>query len=117
MEMDLVLEYNQYSFFPNLGTNGTPPTLPFGDYFVTSPGWPTNGSSALYQLDTNGFNQIGGGHYGFNVFDAPDFSDSFVQNITNGKWSIFVTNAAVTDVYYFNVTVNIDSNSLREEFD
>jgi uncharacterized repeat protein (TIGR03803 family) len=112
MEMDLLLYDNTYSFFPNLGTNTASPAVPFGDYFVVSPGWPTNGANALYHYDTNGFNQVGGGSYGFADFDAPDFNDSFIKNITNGQWSIFVTNSAVTNVYHFTVTANIGSNSI-----
>jgi uncharacterized repeat protein (TIGR03803 family) len=112
MEMDLILDNNTYSFYPNLGTNTAAPAVPFGDYFVASPGWPTNGASALYQYDATGFNQVGGGSYGFNDFDAPDFNDSLIQNITNGQWSIFVTNSVVTNVYQFAVTANITSNSI-----
>ena len=112
MEMDLVLANNTYSFFPNLSTNTASPAVPFGDYFVASPGWPTNGASALYHYDATGFNQVGGSSYGFSDFDAPDFNDSFIQNITNGPWSIFVTNSAVTNVYQFTVTANITSNSI-----
>lgn len=112
MEMDLVLSDNTYSFSPNLGTNATAPAVPFGDYFVASPGWPTNGASGLFHCDATGFNQTGGGNYGFADFDAPAFNDSFVQNITNGQWSIFVTNSVVTNVYHFTVTANIGSNSM-----
>ena len=124
MEMDLVLDnYSHYFygnnnyfyyFFPNLSTNTAPPAVPFGTYYVTSPGWPTNGASALYRYDASGFNEIGGGDDAFGVFDAPDFNDSFIQNITNGQWSIFVTNAITTNVYYFSVTANIDSNSMPQ---
>ncbi|HKW27824.1 MAG TPA: kelch repeat-containing protein [Verrucomicrobiae bacterium] len=112
MEMDLVLDDNTYSFYPNLGTNTAAPAVPFGDYFVASPGWPTNGASALFHCDATGFNQVGSGNYGFADFDAPAFNDSFIQNITNGQWSIFVTNSVVTNVYHFSVTANISSNSM-----
>jgi hypothetical protein len=112
MEMDLILFDNTYSFSPNLGTNAAAPAVPFGNYLVVSPGWPTNGANALYHYDANGFNQVGGGSYGFANFDASDFNDSFIKNITNGQWSIFVTNSAVTNVYYFTVTANIGSNSI-----
>ena len=112
MEMDLVLQDNTYSFYPYLVTNSTSPAVPAGNYYVTSPGWPTNGAGALYLCDTNGFNQVGGGNTGFAVFDAPDFNSSFIKNITNGQWSIFVTNSAVTNVYHFTVTASIVSNSI-----
>ncbi|MGO8764104.1 MAG: hypothetical protein ACLQSR_03095, partial [Limisphaerales bacterium] len=122
MEMDLVLgnyatdfygnNNYYYAFFPNLTTNSASPAVPFGDYFVASPGWPTNGAAALYQYDTNGFNQVGGGNFAFGVYDAPDYNDSFIQNITNGQWTISVTNTVETNVYYFTVTANITSNSI-----
>ena len=101
-----------YYFFPILTTNNTPPLVPYGDYLVTSPGQPTNGANAWYHFDTNGFNQVGGGAGGFNNYDAPDFNDSFIQSLTNGNWTISVTNASVTNNYYFHVTANISSNSL-----
>jgi hypothetical protein len=80
LEMDLV-RYNYgdnyyYYFFPYLNTNTTPPNVTFGDYYVTPPGFPTNGATALYHFDTNGFNQVGGGAQGFSLFDAPDFNSS-----------------------------------------
>jgi RHS repeat-associated protein len=116
LEMDLV-RYNYgdnyyYYFFPYLNTNTTPPNVTFGDYYVTPPGFPTNGATALYHFDTNGFNQVGGGAQGFSLFDAPDFNSSFIKSLTNGQWSIFVTNSMTTNVYYFTVTANLDSNSL-----
>ena len=116
MEMDLVNENNSYTFYPILTTNSASPAVPSGDYFVASPGWPTNGAGSLFQCDTNGFNQVpgAGGNYGFNVFDAPDFNSSFIQNITNGMWSVFVTNTVTTNVYHFTVTASIVSNSIPQ---
>ena len=115
MEMDLVNQNNFYTFYPILTTNSAAPAVPFGDYFVASPGWPTNGAGVLFQCDATGLNQIpGGGSYGFNVFDAPDFNSSFIQNITNGIWSIFVTNTVTTNVYHFTVTAGIVSNSMPQ---
>jgi len=115
MEMDLVNENNFYTFYPILTTNSAAPAVPFGDYFVASPGWPTNGVGSLFQCDTNGFNQVpGGGNYGFNVFDAPDFNSSFIKNITNGIWSIFVTNTITTNIYHFAVTAGLVSNSMPQ---
>ena len=45
LEMN-VIRYHQYGyyFFPNLNTNSAAPSVPFGDYFVASFGYPTNGS-------------------------------------------------------------------------
>jgi hypothetical protein len=107
LEMN-VIRYDQYGYYfaPNLGTNSAAPSVPFGDYYITSPGYPTNGSSAFYHYDTNGFNQIGGGPYGYGDFDG------MIQELTNSTWSISVTNSVTTNVYYFNVTPHIVSNDL-----
>jgi uncharacterized repeat protein (TIGR03803 family) len=101
-----------YQFGCTLSTNSTSPNVSFGDYFVVSPGWPTNAnaSATLFHFDATGFNQVSGNGNSFSQFNAPDFNDSFIQNITNGQWSIFVTNAVTTNVYYFTVTANIASN-------
>ncbi len=119
MELDLTRGNYQgdqyYQFGSNLQTNSTLPNVSFGDYFVVSPGWPSNAnaSATLFQYDTNGFNQVNSsGSGGFSEFDAPDFSDSFIQNITNGQWTIYVTNTVTTNVYHFTVTANINSNSI-----
>ncbi len=107
--------YQYYQFGCSMNTNGTSPDISYGDYFVVSPGWPTNASASatLFHFDATGFNQISSSGSGdFSQFDAPNFSDSFIQNITNGKWSIFVTNAVTTNVYYFSVTAHISSNAI-----
>ena len=99
MEVDLnrgnYQGYQYYFFGCQLFTNNTPPNVSFGDYFVVSPGWPTNAnaSATLFHFDTNGLSQVSSTcSGGFSLFDAPDFSDSFIQNVTNGQWTIFVTN-------------------------
>src|ERR1700744_580747 len=104
LEMNVIRYDYGYYFSPNLGTNTTGSVVPFGDYVVTSPGVPTNGSSAFYHFDTNGFNFTGGGSYGYGNFD------DMMQQLTNGAWSIYVTNSAVTNIYYFHVAANISSN-------
>ena len=117
MQMQLVhysyQGYYYYYFFPNLSTNTTPPNIPYGDYFVAPPGFPTNGATAQYHFDTNGFNLVAGGAEGFNYFDAPDFASSFIKSLTVGQWSIFATNTT-TNTYHFTVTSHIDSNSLPQ---
>ena len=107
MEMD-VIRYNQngWYFYANLMTNNTAPNVPFGTYYVASYDYPTNGSSSLYQFTTNGFNSIGGGSWGYGDFN------SMVYELTNGNWSIFVTNTVVTNVYHFSVMLNLVSNGL-----
>jgi len=118
MEVDLARGNYQgsqsYQFSCTLSTNSTAPNVSFGDYFVVSPGWPTNAnaSATLFQYDTNGFNPVSGNGNSFNLFDSTNFTDSFIQNITNGQWTIFVTNTVTTNVYHFAVTANITSNSI-----
>lgn len=104
LEMDVV-RYHQYGyyFFPNLMTNGVN-DVPYGNYFVTSYGYLTNGSSAFYHFDTNGLNEQYGGSYGYGDFD------SMKHELTNGTWFIYVTNTVTTNVYHFTVTANISSN-------
>ena len=104
-----------YSFYCGLNTNITLPNVSFGNYFVVSPGWPTNAnaSASLFQYDTSGFNQVSSaGSSGFGLFDSTNFSDSFIQNITNGQWTIFVTNTVTTNTYHFTVTANLGSNAI-----
>ena len=107
LEMD-VIRYAQsaYYFSPYLNTNDSPPSVPFGDYFVASADMPTNGASALYHYDTNGFNQTGGGPWGYGDFD------SMMHELTNGPWSIFITNSVETNAYFFSVQANLSSNDL-----
>ncbi len=104
LEMN-VIRYHQfgYYFFPNLMTNGVN-DLPYGDYNITSYGIPTNGASAFYHFDTNGFNQLSGGPFGYGDFDG------MMHELTNGTWFIYVTNTVTTNVYHFKVTANISSN-------
>ena len=107
LEMN-VIRYHQYGYYfsPYLNTNNVSPSVPFGDYYITSFGYPTNGSSALYHFDTNGFNQSGGGSWGYGDFDG------MIHELTNGNWSIFVTNSVTTNTYHFTVTANLSSNAL-----
>jgi len=107
LEMNVIrYDLNGWYFSPNLMTNTAAPSVPFGIYNVTSYDYPTNGTSALYQFSTNGFNQIGGGSYGYGDFD------SMAHELTNGVWFIYVTNAVVTNVYQFTVGLNLTSNGL-----
>lgn len=103
-----VIRYHQYGyyFYSYLNTNNTGASALFGDYFIASYGYPTNGSSTLYRFDANGFNQISGGSSGYGDFDG------MRHELTNGLWSLSVTNATSTNVYRFKVTVNISSNDL-----
>ena len=77
-----------------LSTNATPPAAPLGYYTISSP----NGSHLRYQLDSSGLTYITGGGTGTSDFNG------FMNALTNGQWSIQVTNASSTNTYYFNVT-------------
>src|SRR5487761_2485529 len=92
LEMN-VFRYNQngYYFYAVLTTNTALPDVPFGDYYLASPDAPTNGASAYYHFTTNGFNQFGGVTWAYGDFD------SMKHELTNGTWSISVTNAATTN--------------------
>ena len=107
LEMN-VIRYHQYGWYfsPYLNTNTTGSSVPFGDYYVTSYGFSTNGVSALYHFDATGFNKTGGFPYGYGDFDG------MMHELTNGLWSIFVTNTVTTNVYHFAVTTTIVSNTL-----
>ena len=107
LEMNVIrYDQNGYDFYPYLNTNAAPPSVPFGNYYITSLDAPTNGASAFYQYTTNGFNQSGGITWGYGDFN------SMLHELTNGNWAIFVTNSVTTNVYYFTVTANISSNDL-----
>ena len=95
-----------YYFYPLLNANTNPPDFPDGHYLIASPQVPTGGSQLQYQATNNTLNYLtgGGNYYG-------DF-DSFLSGITNGQWSIWVTNSTSTNHYQFTVTVTgVTSNS------
>lgn len=76
-------------------TNSTPPLAPLGGYVMSSP---TNAWHTEYQLTGTSFsNPVNIGHY------YPDFN-SFIQQLTNGNWTIVFTNATTTNVYAFTVS-------------
>jgi len=98
---------NLYGFWPWLNTNLTGAPAPFGSYLINSPDWPAAGTFLQYQYDTNGFNLATGGGGLFFGFD------DVVHELTNGAWSITVTNSTSTNIYHFAVTItNLGSNSL-----
>ena len=80
-----------------LSTNSIPPDAPLGYYVMSSP---TNAWHTEYQLTSTNFTTLLNlGHY------YPDF-DSFIQQVTNGNWTIVVTNATSTNVYAFTVSAS-----------
>jgi len=105
LTVDIHLNHDHYGyyFFPYLSTNTTPPNFPAGDYQIASPQIPTNGSDLFYHATSNTFDFGINGNYGGGSYYS-DFG-SFLNGITNGLWSIWVTNATSTNHYKFRVTV------------
>jgi hypothetical protein len=103
-EMD-VIRFSQYGYYfgPNVTTNGTQ-DLPYGTYYFTSFGWPTNGTAVLFQFDATGFNEISATPYGFG--DYP----SMAYQLTNGLWTVYATNSVTTNIYHFAVKLNTSGN-------
>jgi hypothetical protein len=107
LEMDVVRANPYgYSFGPNLMTNAATSNSPYGDYQITSYGFPTNGAVAIYHFDTNGLAWLGSRYWGYNDYDT------LIHDLTYGPWSITLTNATLTNAYHFNVTVNMISNEV-----
>src|SRR5208282_509636 len=99
-----------YYFYPFLSANATLPNFPTGIYQIASPQLPANGSRLIYQA-TNGTisecynNDCGGANY-YSTFD------SVLYGITNGQWSITVTNVTSTNLFFFSVAVTgVTSNT------
>ncbi len=91
-----------------LSTNNVPPAPPLGDYLIQSPHYPTNGTHLRYSHTPGSFIFLGGGDSGAENFD------SFINSLTNGPWSIQVTNATSTNTYTFNVTTpGLSSNVIN----
>jgi hypothetical protein len=108
LTVDIHLYHDTYGyyFYPWLNANTTPPDFPTGNYMIASPQIPSGGSQLQYQATNNILTFTGGGgnYYG-------DFN-SFLYGITNGQWSIWVTNSTSTNQYKFTVTVTgVTSNS------
>ncbi len=95
-----------YYFYPWLNANANPPDFPTGNYMIASPQIPSNGSQLQYLATNNTLTFLGGGGNYYSDFN------SFLYAITNGQWSIWVTNTTSTIQYNFTVTVTgVTSNS------
>ena len=98
---------NGFVFFTPLVTNSTLPAATLGNYLIRSPHQPTNGSWRLLELTAAGFNTIGGSESGAGSFT------NMMDQITNGVWTLTVTNATSTNDYQFRVAAGaINSNLL-----
>jgi hypothetical protein len=96
-----------YVFYTPLVTNSIAPAAPLGSYFISSPQWPTNGSTRGFQLTASGLSDINGAD---TEFGYPNMG-SILQQITNGNWTILFTNATTTNHYTFTVSaVSVPAN-------
>ena len=98
-----------FNFYMPISTNTTAPEPAVGVYFISSPQWPTNGSTRAYEMTASGFNPnpISGHETGYG-----DYA-SMMQQITNGNWTILFTNATTTNLFTFTVSApNMNSNRL-----
>lgn len=94
-----------YVCYEGLSTNSTPPDSVLGGYVISSP---TNAWSETFLFTGAGYPASSYNHITY----YPDFN-SFFNQITNGNWTILVTNATSTNLYKFTIsTTGIDSNSL-----
>lgn len=105
LTVDIHLYHDQsgYYFFPFLSANANLPAFPDGIYQIASPQIPDGGARLVYQASGGNIsecynNDCGGANY-YSSFDALLFG------ITNGLWSITVTNNSSTNIYFFPVTV------------
>ena len=109
VEMHFYHYVGGYYCYPFLSTNTTLPNIPAGDYLIASPQVPANGTSLKYHATATTFDfGIGGDYGGASVYS--DF-DSFLFGITNGLWSIWVTNGSTTQ-YKFRVTATSLTSNL-----
>ncbi|MGA2243568.1 MAG: LamG domain-containing protein [Verrucomicrobiota bacterium] len=111
LELHLYSDYQglNFAFYTPLLTNAIAPAAPLGTYIIRSPQWPTNGSQRGFDLTASGLADRYDldSEYGYG-----DFGSALFQ-ITNGTWSILLTNATTTNDYAFTVSApDADSNSL-----
>jgi len=95
-----------YIFYTPLTTNATPPAAQLGHYLIRSPQQPANGSWRLLELTASGFDTISGSEN-----PSPSFA-AMMDQITNGVWTITVTNATSTNEYQFRVNAGTVSSNL-----
>lgn len=106
LTIDVHLYHNSdgYYFFPELSTNAMSPGFPTGVYRIASWQYPTNGAGQFYRATATDFVLgDGNGNYG-SAFNYSDFG-SFLYGITNGPWSLLITNSTSTNLYLFSVSI------------
>jgi hypothetical protein len=105
LTVDVHLYHNNfgYYFYPYLSANANPPDFPDGVYQIASPQIPANGSRLVYYATNSTISQGYNGDYGGGSYYGT--YDDIIYGVTNGLWTITVTNASNTNVYFFPVTV------------
>lgn len=100
LTVSINIYHTQYGYYtyPFLSTNNTPPNFPTGNYLIHTPNYPATGSQLTYTAAPGSFDGTGGGGAYF-----PDYA-ALMNDLTNGFWSIWVTNGGTTQ-YKFKVTV------------
>jgi hypothetical protein len=93
VDMHLYHDNNGYFCFPLLSTNTTTPNNPSNSYFASS--LPGNIHGELDAGST--FSQAGSGYFGT--------LGSLFQELTNGNWSLRITNNISTNQYSFTVSI------------
>ena len=93
VDMHLYNNNNSFFAFPLLSTNTVTSNNPSNTYFVSSPMGGIHG-----ELDAGStFSQAGSGDYG-------DLG-SLIHELTNGNWTLLITNTLSTNQYSFTVSV------------
>lgn len=99
--------YGDYYCYPSFDTNTTSPDASQGGYVISSP---ANAWTWGYQLTSAGMSHalyISSASYA--NFDA------FLNQLTNGNWTILFTNAVTTNLFTFTVSAaGFNSNSLPD---
>lgn len=94
-----------YYFYVWLASNNVAPAYPLGSYLVTSWQYPTNGCSSWSEADENGIQGRSGGAWFYTDYGA------MMAGLTNGNWSVYVTNGGNVATYHFSV----DASGLSPE--
>jgi len=103
VDLHLYNNNNFYFVFAYLSANNaTPPGgLPVGTYTISTPQSAAAGSAPQYHSDGTNVTYITGGGN-----STSDFA-TLMQSITNGNWTLVVTNAASTNTYTFTVSAPV----------
>jgi hypothetical protein len=103
LSLDLHLYNNNNYYFvePFLSASGTGAVFPVGDYTISPPNFPASGLAFQYQAPNGTVLTYVG-----SIIGGPDYTSfpALMASITNGHWTIQVTNATSTNTYTFTVS-------------